>query len=376
MVDLYASKFSIRQQNTQLVLRHIFEIQPISRAEISELTGLNKASVSEIIRELINDEFITEIGSGKSTDLGGRRPVLLSLNKNAGVVLGIDVGINSIRYIVSNLDGSIVEQDKLKVSNSNDYFDIIFNIISNTLALAQDYKHSLISTTISVQGAVHNNEIIFTPNYNLIDLEKLKHKFDFPIFFENEANLAALSQTYINKESELAAISLRTGIGAGIIFKKEIYLGHQGGAGELGHTIVLPFGRECPCGNLGCLERYASEDAILKDLRYKKNDSSLTIEDFILLYQSNDKHATEILNETIKFLSIGITNFLTLYDIPKIYLVSSISYEIPEFVPMIQQEMTGVFSRHREIINCSMGKFASAYGACFYSIKHFVDNFG
>lgn len=372
---MYASRFSIRQQNTQLILQYIFEKQPISRAQISELTGLNKASVSEIIRDLINEGFVTEIGSGKSTDLGGRRPVLLSLNKKSGAVLGIDVGINSIRWIFSNLDGTILHQEKIIVEHKNNYYQTIEEIIKQAQYKAKQFKHGLLSTTISIQGAVYKNRILFTPNYNVIDLENLEKDFNFPIYFENEANLAALSQSYVNKESELAAISLRTGIGAGIIFQNEIYLGNEGGAGELGHTIVLPYGRTCPCGNKGCLERYASESAILENIRREKKKEDLNMVDFIDLYQEGDPEAVAILDETVKFLSIGIANFLTLYDIPKIYLVSNLSHAIPEVVPMIQEEMKGIFSKHREIINCKMGKYASAYGACFYSIRQFIHNY-
>lgn len=372
---MYASKYSIRQQNTQLVLKSIFEKQPISRAEISELTGLNKASVSEIIRDLINEEYIIEIGSGKSTDLGGRKPVMLSFNEKSGAVLGIDVGVNSIRYIYSNLDGSIIEQNKIELEGKKHYYSIIEELLQAIELKSKKLNYGLISATISIQGAVYNNKITFTPNYNVIDLENLKQVFEFPIYFENEANLAALSQSYLNKESELAVISLRTGIGAGIIFQNDIYLGNEGGAGELGHTMVLPYGRSCPCGNQGCLERYASEAAILDAIRKAKKDNNLNMKNFIELYHNGDPEAASILDETVKFLSIGIANFLTLYDIPKIYLVSTLSHSIPEVVSMIQSEMKGIFNKHRKIINCSVGKFASAYGACFYSIKQFVENY-
>lgn len=364
---------SVRLINTQRVMQEIIKNKAISRVQISKNISLNKASVSEITNSLIEQELIIEMGTGESSSLGGRRPTFLSLNKNAGVAIGVDVGIQTVRYQVTLLDGSLLEQGTFENKHKLIVYNIktLLNSLSNKF---ENFPYKVVGASISIQGIVHNNKIFFTPNYNIVDIESLEDCFDFPIYYGNEANFAVLAHKSINKESSIAAITLRTGIGSGILFNNQIYLGHESGAGELGHTIVFPKGKLCPCGNRGCLEQYASEKNIVSEYNRILNRKDLTLDDFIKDCNLKDSKALKILVDASEFLAIGITNFISLYATPHIYLVGRLTDEIDGFVEMIQLRISGIFSRDVILTNSPYGKGASAYGACINSIEKFLEN--
>ncbi|CAM3600479.1 ROK family transcriptional regulator [Erysipelothrix urinaevulpis] len=366
---MYLSKSNVRLANVKSILNYIYTNQPISRAEISVQTGLNKASVSEITRELINKKFILETGSGNSTDVGGRRPILLEFNHKFGTVIGIDIGVNSIRYRQCYLNGDLITKDKKssdKVNLYNQIFEILTEINKN--------KKKVLACTISVQGTTFDNKIIFTPNYNVLDLENLNNHFSFPILLENEANLAAFAHSFEYSESNSASITLRTGVGSGIIFDHQIYYGFSGAAGELGHTIVYPNGRDCICGNKGCLEQYISEKALINDYKKIKNLSNASVKNIADDFHNGDSETIDLITNFTDVLAIGINNFFLLYDIPKMYLVSNISSIIPDISNIITSKITNVFIQNIEIIDSPFSKDASAYGACLFSINYFLDN--
>src|SRR3569832_62782 len=97
----------IKKINTAIVLDSILKGGMISRAQISEQTGLNKATVSSLVLDLIESLLAEEIGQGESN--GGRKPVMLLFNAKAGYAVGIDLGVNYIRGVHTNLLGKVVE---------------------------------------------------------------------------------------------------------------------------------------------------------------------------------------------------------------------------------------------------------------------------
>lgn len=366
------SNSSLRTLNTQRVLSEIINAKEISRVDISQKIALNKASTSEITRDLINRHIIIEVGTGESSQLGGKRPTLLALNPNAGVGVGIDIGVNTVRNRVTKLNGQEIE--------SSEFHNEPESLLSDIKAILEKYQdkysklhYGIVACTISIQGVVHQNKILFTPNYNVVEIESIVPMFSFPIYFENEANLAALAHKEHNDLDAVAAITLRTGIGSGILFKNSLYKGYESGAGEIGHTLVYPNGLKCPCGNNGCLEQYASENSILKLYRERKQNTSLTLNEYINACNTDDEVALEILDDALFHLSIGITNFVSLYATPTIYIVGKLSNEIPFALKSLRSKIKGVYTRDLVLLNSIYGKDASAQGACIHSVERFLD---
>lgn len=378
---MFKMKNSIRENNSILVLSEIINRPEVSRAMISELTGLNKATVSEIVRRLIEDNYVIEIGPGKSTSAGGRRPIQLTVNKKAGVSISFDVRYDRISYLATYLDGEKLEyKEEEKDMNKDNIVETITSIVNEAKKEVGDIPFGIIGVTVSVHGIVHNNKIEFTPYFNLNEIDlgaELEKSLDLPVFLENEANLSALAESaFDNEHQNIISFSAHTGIGAGIILNGILYRGHKGRSGEVGHTVLYPNGKSCPCGNQGCLEQYCSTKAIVKRYQELKGDTSLTFDDLIASYHQKDSSTLNLILQFAKDFGIGLMNVIGNYDPEVVYINSELLEEIPELISLLNHYLSMTIYKHVELKQSVLGKKASLYGATVLNLQEFlhVDN--
>ncbi len=375
---MIADKYTIREQNEAIVLANIINNSEISRSTVSKNTGLNKASISEIVKKLINDQLINEIGIGNGSASGGRKPILLQLNKQAGVSLGIDLGYDYVASMLTYLNGEIIEEKRTigTLVTKKSVVEIIKDVIDDYTSLAIKSPYEIIGVTIAIHGIVFQNNILFTPYYNLdkIDLyTELSAIIDIPIYLENEANLTALAEnTFSTKKTNLVSVSIHSGIGAGIIMNGSLYSGLNGRSGEIGHMTLYPNGLACPCGNHGCFEQYCSEKSIVNQFRLIKNDFSLSIDDLVQAFESKDEQSLNLINTFIENLSIGINNLIATYGPEIIYINSSLTRKIPEILPTVDTKMVSSFNKNTPLFESQLGTKASLLGASALAIKAFL----
>lgn len=372
---------SIRENNSILVLSEIINRPEVSRATISEITGLNKATVSEIVRKLIKDNYVIEIGPGKSTSAGGRRPIQLTVNKKAGVSLSFDVRYDRISYLATYLDGEKLDHRIVEKKMTNDTIvQTITDIVNEAKSEVGDIPFGIIGVAISVHGIVFENKIEFTPYFDLerIDLAaKLEDTLDLPIHLENEANLSALAESaFDNEHQNIISFNAHTGIGAGIILDGKLYRGNKGRSGEVGHTVLYPNGKNCPCGNQGCLEQYCSTKAIIRRFQDLKGDKTLTFDDLIESYQKKDSSTLNLILQFAKDFGIGLMNVIGNYDPQVVYINSEILEQIPELISLLNHYLNMTIYKHVALKQSVLGKKASLYGATVLNLQQFlhVDN--
>ncbi|MBT2732461.1 ROK family transcriptional regulator [Carnobacterium sp. ISL-102] len=375
---MIADKYTIREQNEAIVLTNIINHSKISRSAVSKRTGLNKASISEIVKKLMNDQIIDEIGIGSGSSSGGRKPILLQLNKHAGVSLGIDVGYDYVSSMLTYLNGEILKEKRTTgtLITKENVVEIIKDIIESYTHLATELPYKIVGVTIAIHGIVFENNILFTPYYNLdkINLFKDLSKItDIPIHLENEANLTALAEsTFSSKKNNLVSVSINSGIGAGIVMNGYLYGGLNGRSGEIGHMTLYPHGLACPCGNHGCFEQYCSEKSIMNQFQSLKNDFSLSIDDLVLLFERNDEQSLNLINKFIDNLSIGINNLIATFGPEIIYINSSLTRKIPCILPTVKDKMVSSFNKDTPLYESQLGTKASLLGATALAIKNFL----
>ncbi|WP_321386845.1 ROK family transcriptional regulator [uncultured Enterococcus sp.] len=374
---MITNKYKIREHNEAQVLKGIIDHKNISRAELSSLTGLNKASVSSITKGLLDDGLIFETGIGMAGTQGGRKPIMLQFNPKAAVTLSFDLGVNYLKGTLSYLNGETVlyvEKKRLTVSA-----ETAVSLLKETIQAIHKEHPELCSTiigmTVGIHGVVHNHKIIFTPYYDLdtIDLyTELSQLFDFPIYLENEANLAALGEYTFSKDSEsLVSLSIHSGIGAGIVDAGTVQKGKHGTAGEIGHSILYPDGKACPCGNDGCLEQYASNTVLYQAVAEKKGldfvDSS------VIESLKDDSAIQEELKNNAFLLSVGINNIVTLYDPEVVIINSSVYRRIPALLTFIQEHLSSRFAQNISVRNSPLGNEATLYGGIALCCQNFLN---
>ncbi|WFR58266.1 ROK family transcriptional regulator [Anaerocolumna sp. AGMB13025] len=369
------SKELIRDINSTLVLETIINSKPISRAAISKKLGLTKATISTIVQDLINKDLVIEIGSD-DTDLG-RKPILLSFNKKAGYVISIDIGVETVSALLTDLEGENCSLKQIKTPKAHeDIVQVLSSLIESMKPQSTSTTYGLVGISLGIHGVVYDNKVSFTPYYDLtgIDLaKKLEEHFHAPIFLENEANLSVLGEkTFMFDYPNIANISVHSGIGLGILINNTLYTGYNGRAGEFGHTIIEVDGKECPCGNHGCLEQYVSERALLKEFAKKKDYSDVDFELLSSMYQTGDKDAIDIMDKFIKYMSICINNVLNAYNPDIVIINSSFTSFFPGLTRHIEQSLNSKMNSVTHIVPSALQDSSILLGGISVVIKNFL----
>ncbi|NRG27470.1 ROK family protein, partial [Bacillus circulans] len=229
----------------------------------------------------------------------------------------------------------------------------------------------------AIHGIVNKNNILFTPYYDLdkIELyEKLTKLYQYPIHIENEANLTAIGESTFSTEfNNLISLSIHSGIGAGIIIDGQLFTGLDGRAGEVGHSILYPDGRTCPCGNKGCLEQYCSDKVLLEQFKELKQLSNVTPDLLAEHYYDNDSAIQELIQQHCYNLSKGLNNIMTFFAPKIIYMNSSVIRRIPDILSIIHNNLESSFNKDIAIENSRLGSKASLFGATALNIRNFLN---
>lgn len=307
---------SIKQYNTNKILELIIASDTISRADLAKQTGLNKATVSKITDELLNDQLIEDLGYGTSS--GGRKPKLLKFNPNAKYIVGVDIGVSDIDFTVMNMRLEAAYSTRVEIKDKGyksvaEYLEGAFNNAVEELKINKD---QIIEIAIAVPGTVSSEGIVLhAPNlgWKELDLsETLDKTFNhIPIRVFNEANAGALGElnhTANPEKQNLIYVSAGIGIGTGIIISGNLYKGRMGTAGEFGHNTIVENGRQCHCGRKGCWEMYASEQALYDSLNKKNINIDSNINNVLNALENNNDEVVETINELSLYLNIGLEN--------------------------------------------------------------------
>jgi len=245
-----------------------------SRAEIVEATGFSRNRVTQILGTLQRQNLIVPNNVGDST--GGRPPMLLSFNKEAHYVVGVDFGATACRIGISNLAGEplAIHEEALEVKlGPEPVLGRALEIIRCLLRQQGLSSQTIQGIGVGVPGPVEfrTGQPISPPimpgwdGFRVADF--FRGDFTCPVFVDNDVNVMALGEHWAGEGrgvNNFIFIKIATGIGAGIICNGHIYRGEQGCAGDVGHIMADTSGPRCNCGNIGCLEAVAAAPAMVR----------------------------------------------------------------------------------------------------------------
>lgn len=384
------NQYVVKKENKSLVLKTIKDFSPISRADTASETGLNKGTVSSLVNELLEEQLICESGPGVSS--GGRRPVMLLFKQDAGYAIGIDIGVNYILGILTDLQGEICQEKTIKFSHLN-YEEIsreLFNVIDTLISAMPASHYGIVGIGIGVPGTVSTEgQILFAPNLNWKNIhlkELIEDKYHLPVHIENEANAGAYGEKRFGagKESDnIIYVSVGIGIGVGLILNGELYKGNNGFSGELGHMTIEANGAKCRCGNQGCWEMYASERALLHNAEQKlppeiRSNADLTLEYLLQLSKDGNEHAIRLFEEAGMYLGIGINNIVNIFNPEQIIIGNRLASSEKWLKKSMQEKwQSRIFYTHEKdlVINFSnLSTHSSAMGVAAFAVERFLIN--
>jgi len=377
----------VKKENKSLVLDTIKKSAPISRATIATETGLNKGTVSSLVSDLINDHLIYESGPGESS--GGRRPVMLLFNEEAGYSIGIDVGVNYLLGVLTDLNGNI-HQEKIITFNHLSYEEIeekLFEVIDFLTNTAPKSPYGIIGIGVGVPGTVDKNgNILLAPNldWKNINLKAtLESKYNLPTIIENEANAGAYGEKKfgIGKEfTNIVYVSAGIGIGVGLILNGSLYKGNQGFSGELGHMTIEVDGKKCRCGNEGCWELYASEQALIHKAEQSgiplPTNGEYALNNLLMLAENGNEEAIKLFEEIGDYLGVGINNIINIFNPQQVIIGNRIATSQKWIEKSLHQRLNQAlwFQRNDLQVNFSeLSTLSTALGVAAFSIENFLN---
>lgn len=260
------SQSALRRRNGQLIIETLARRGPTTQATLSRVTGLSTGTVSNLVKLLEQNEIV----SATPTIDSGRRALAIGLRAGGSLVAGVDIDRTQVRVVICALDQTVLVERSSPLDKGHSPQHAVpqaARLVDEALAAEAIPRSKLVGVGISIAAAIEHDSTLLAPdtllpNWEGVSITKLAARaFNLPCFVDNDANLGALAQVSFGPFKDvtnLAFIKLSVGIGAGLILNRELIRGAMGIAGEIGHTLVSPYGEPCRCGNRGCLETVAS----------------------------------------------------------------------------------------------------------------------
>ena len=379
MIEVNHNK--IKETNRKKIIKLLLEKDEITKLDISRELDISITTVSTNISELKKIGIVEDVRSLEST--GGRKAMAIKLNENCKYGLGIALTPRHVKLSLINLRSEDVEL--LRIRHDNNIIEDIINIVSYNIQSLLEKNNvkadQLLGIGISIPGTVDTQNGIIKNCYllNIKDFN-IKEKFEYlnvPIYVDNEANLSAYYE-YLNKKDivdNLLYVSITDGLGLGIIINGRIYRGSNNSSGEMGHMKINLDGKECKCGAKGCLEAYASKNAILDEYNDKAKSKISDIEEFEKLCDSLDEIALDVLKEYISILGVGISNLTMILDPNSIVIGGEINNLIDRNLNYLKETIykDNLFTNENDC-KVEITKFKESYllGAARLPIEEFL----
>lgn len=335
-----ANQRAVRRHNLGVVLRHLSEHGPRSRATIAVETGLNKTTVSSLVTELIGLDLVVERGLEQRGTVG-RPGQVVELSGSGVVALGLEINVDYIAVRALDLTGAERHRSIDVRDNRRVEVDVVLDRLAAlaTGALDEVQAEGLrpVGATVALPGLVDAaaGRLLVAPNLGWNDVavvEGLHERLStpaFPLAADNEANLAALAELWEGTArglNDVLYVSGEIGVGAGIIVAGELFRGSQGFGGEFGHMTVDPNGRPCACGSRGCLETIVGLEALLERAGLDPAGAATTtgsgrpVADLAGRARMGDEQALAALREAGRWLGLGIASAANLLNFQAVVL--------------------------------------------------------
>ncbi len=378
---------SIKNSNLKSIYNHIYESDGISRTQLSKSIGLSKTTISTLVNELIEREFIYDSGTSVTEDVG-RNPNYLHIQFNSYYVINVLWINNSVEVDLVDIAGKTVYSKNLRLKKNDTYISLSKKHIYESL-LNKVSKDKILGITIVVSAMVDpKRNIFYSTTLNMSGGEqknlipKIKETFnDFPVALLNDtACYAYAEKVYANvKESDFVFINFSYGIGATLFINNQMVGNANGATTQFGHYSVDPNGKTCVCGNRGCIEATMGEHVLKERVKETGNSNLLnnleqvTFADLGEAAKQGDKIAQDVIKSMAKEFSYALSNLISIVH-PKLIVLGGKSKGLESlFLNEIRNNLkhTG-FKKLVEEVNISYSKL-NQKKYILGSMKYFFD---
>lgn len=388
----------VKKLNRMAVINMIKEHEPVSRQQLAKVTGLTPPAITGIIRELLDMGIVKEVGLDKSR--GGRRPVKLRFNPDAGYVVGVEVtrfesfmGTCDLKNDPTDFRTVKIDMTEPKAGTKQ-----LADAIKQVMNEKKYVQKTFLGVGIAFPGLLNVNDgsversINLGRHWNAFPLKKtLARELELPVFVEHNSNVSALAERWFGGGvgcKDLVYINLGEGISAGIIMNDRILQGAGGHAGEIGHMSMQEGGPLCNCGNRGCFESICGIPALVKgamvelpmlsaDDALKKawlDSGEISIDDIIKSVSNKESYSWELLKQMSVYVGKAAANVINFYN-PGIVLIGGKMAAAAEYFMEIIKETVNThafpeIALSTDIQISSLKEKSGVMGACALILRH------
>lgn len=351
-----ATRGTPRQVNRRILLNLIREHEPVSRADLARLLDMSRGMVTSLVRELLDEGLIYEGATGNLPR--GRKPRLLHIKAHDRLVVGIDVRRLRTHVILSDFGGDELAMEMFQTPKDlegllDELEARVTRLISSHAGMGECEGVGLV-----VPGVVDSTsgEVLIAPTlgWRHLDVrEMLAARLPVPVQIERDAVACALAKIWLSRRAEppdnFAYLTVSDGVGAGLVLNGQVVRGREHAAGEFGHIPLNLDGPTCSCGNQGCLEAYASNPATVARYLGREFSARLpgngqaakdpTVEDVISRAKSGDTRAVLALQETGRYLGIGVAGIINALSPEEIIIGGEVTAAWDIVGPVVEKEV-------------------------------------
>ena len=329
---------SLRDANQRRVIEALGLRGVASRAEIARATGLSRTTVSSLVGDLKGAGLVVErAANGEAHDQSvGRPPVLLSFDRSAGAVVGIDLGHSHIGVVVGDLSHTVLAElwrDVDVDSSASHGLDIATDLVESALDEAGVERERVLGVGMGIPGPItsENGTVGSTsilPGWVGVDAASaMQERLGMVVRVENDANLGALAELVWGAgrgAQDFLFVSVRSGIGAALVIDGRLYRGTGGTAGELGHTLFRENGEVCRCGNRGCLETVAGTVAVAGAFNAVRGED-IGVHELIQRAHDGDSLAERVIAEAGRSIGVALGNLCNVINPERVIIGGDLS---------------------------------------------------
>lgn len=356
----------VKSHNLRAVLMSLLHNDRISRVQLAEVTMLSTTTITNLISELVDQGIVIE-SENEEKENGkrsvGRPRTALKLIPNARYAIGVHIGIGLIRVAITNLHAEIICNnfaDYNIESPHEEILTLVAQLIEKTTVDSQVDRKRIIGVGFGASGLVdfQSGVNVLAPTLGWHDVpirDWLSERVHLPVCVDNNVRAMTLGESLFGLGRGVKVLALvygRIGVGAGFVVNGEVFRGSAAGAGEIGHTVMIPEGGDlCRCGKRGCLETLVSEQVIIRQAEIlaeenqnsilathlKKQGEEKPLERIFAAARDGDKATREMIERCAYYLGIALTNLVNVLN-PELILLAGMFAQGEElFLPIVQK---------------------------------------
>jgi len=376
--------------NARSVLQIIAHGGDVSRSDIAMRMDLSRPSVSALVEELIDANWVVE--TGELIGGRGRRPVTLALNHKGHHVVGVEIGAYRCVVIVCALDASVIAQRSFSINPGALPEFVLANVarsIEDCLLQANCDRSRVLGVGVAMHGVVDpvTGVSVFAPNLGWRDVnirDLIESSVQLPVLVENDCNASTLGEYIFGAgkgEDSFIELILDYGIGSGFLLAGKVFRGAHNTEGQIGHVVVDESGPLCGCGNHGCLEAVASETAVVAQVRkrlsmcepsvlqarYADRLPELAIGDIYQAVRLGDQLARDVVMLAGRHIGVGVVNLINLLNPRTVILAGGMAEVSDILLPVVREVVAhralGAAAKRTQILASRLGSNVFTLGA-------------